>query len=160
MKLLVIGPQLSGKTTLARYLREHTDLNISEVDEEILAANDGTWPSDNEYKDKVLIPGIYQRMAQLDNTVFFANYFAPLSQAEAFRDAGFGVVLLELPYEEMLRRNKHRMEHEGYDDATQWLMGQLENHKEIREAGLVDQVINATLPTPQVAQLLIAEARK
>lgn len=160
MKLLVIGPQLSGKTTLARYLREHTDLNISEVDEEILAANDGTWPSDNAHKDKVLIPAIYQRMAQLDNIVFFANYFAPLSQVETFRAAGFTVVLLELPYEEMLRRNKHRMEQEGYEDATQWLMGQLENHNEIRKAGLVDRVIDATLPTSEVAQLLIAEARK
>ena len=52
------------------------------------------------------------------------------------------------------------MEQEGYEDATQWLMGQLENHNEIRKAGLVDRVIDATLPTARIAQLLIAEARK
>lgn len=154
MKLLVIGPQLSGKTTLVRHLRKHTNLTVSEIDEEILSANDGVWPDDNIYKDEVLVPEIYKRIAEQEDIVFFANYFAPLSQVQIFRDAGFTVVLLELPYEEMLRRNKQRVEQEGYEDATQWLMGQLENHKDILEAGLVDKTLDATLPTAKIAQLL------
>ncbi len=154
MKLLVIGPQLSGKTTLVRHLRKHTNLTVSEIDEEILSANDGVWPDDNIYKDEVLVPEIYKRIAEQEDIVFFANYFAPLSQVQMFRDAGFTVVLLEPPYEEMLRRNKQRMEQEGYEDATQWLMGQLENHKDILEAGLVDKTLDATLPTAKIAQLL------
>lgn len=155
MKLLVIGTQLSGKSTIVRYLREHTSLHVSEIDEEILSANDGVWPSDNKYKDEVLIPAIYESIVKQENIIFFANYFAPLSQVESFRAAGFTVIQLELAYKEMLRRNKHRVEAEGYEDATQWLMGQVENHKEIREVGLVDRAIDATLSTAEIVHLLI-----
>ncbi len=158
MKLLVIGTQLSGKSTIAKYLREHTDLHTSEVDEEILAANNGIWPRDNRYKDEVLIPAIYERVAKQESVVFFANYFTPLSQVALFKDNGFKVVQLQLPYSEMLRRNKQRMENEGYEDATQWLMGQIENHKEIYEAGLVDRVIDATLPTAEIVRLLTTQS--
>ncbi len=156
MKILVIGPQLSGKTTLVRYLRQHTNLNASEIDEEILAANGGVWPSDNDYKDDVLIPEIYQKVAKQEHIIFFANYFYPLSQVEMFKDHGFTVVQLKLSYDEMLRRNHDRMEHEGYEDATPWLKGQLENHEEILAAGLIDKTIDATLPTAEITNQLLS----
>lgn len=85
MKLLVIGTQLSGKSTIVRYLREHTSLHVSEIDEEILSVNDGVWPDDNKYKDEVLVPAIYKRLAKQEDIVFFANYFAPLSQVDILK---------------------------------------------------------------------------
>lgn len=46
------------------------------------------------------------------------------------------------------------MEDEGYEDATQWLKGQIDNHRGIGEAGLVDRIVDATLPTAEIVQLL------
>ncbi len=160
MKLLVIGTQLSGKTTLARYLREHTHVIVSEVDEEIVRENGGTWPEDNVYKDTVLIPRIYERIASMESVIFFANYFAPVSQVEIFRSQGFSVANLRLGRDEMLRRNIHRMQHEGYEDATPWIDGQITNHNELRRLGLVDIEVDATLPTAEIAHALMQFAAK
>ena len=54
-KLIILAPSCGGKSSLMRYLREHTGLHIAETDEEVMKANDGVWP-DDELKNKVLVP--------------------------------------------------------------------------------------------------------
>ena len=156
MKLLVIGPQLSGKTTLVRYLRQHTSELVYEVDEEILKSNDNVWPEDNSYKDKVLIPKIYNYMAAKKEVIFFINSAFPVTILHQFKDHGFKIVLLKLSRSEISRRNKYRMEHEGYEDAMPWIDGQLNNHQNIINQGLIDQVIDATLSTNEIAETIVS----
>ena len=38
-KIIVLAPSCGAKSSLMRYLREHTDLQIAETDEEVMKAN-------------------------------------------------------------------------------------------------------------------------
>ncbi len=155
MRILVIGPQLSGKTTLVKYLRSQVSTPISEIDEEILKANGGIWPKDNKYKDEVLVPKIYENISQSESIIFFANYFEPISLLEQFKLKKFKVLMLKLSHEEMLKRNELRIEYEGYDDASEWLLGQLKNHEKIEKLNLVDETLDATKSTEELAELIL-----
>jgi hypothetical protein len=155
MKLLVIGSQLSGKTTLVRYLRKHIARPVYEIDEEILKSNNNEWPADNKYKDEVLIPEIYRSIALKENVILFINLAFPVTILQQFKDNGFKIVLLKLDRGEISRRNNYRMEHEGYEDATPWIDGQLANYEETREQGLIDKEIDATESTESIAKALL-----
>src|SRR5665213_3343057 len=156
MKLLVIGSQLSGKTTLVRYLRKNTDIPVSEIDEEILNLNNNEWPKENKYKDEVLIPQIYGSVASRDGIIFFINSAFPTELLRSFKDNDFKIILLKLSRDEINRRNAYRMEYEGYDDAMQWIDGQLANHQKIRAQGFIDKAIDATGSTADVANFLLS----
>ena len=43
-KIIILAPSCGGKSSLMRYLREHTDLHIVETDEEVMKANNDVWP--------------------------------------------------------------------------------------------------------------------
>ena len=156
MKLLVIGSQLSGKTTLVRYLRKNTDIPVSEIDEEILNLNNNEWPKENKYKDEVLVPKIYGSVALRDSVIFFINSAFPTELLRSFKDNDFKIILLKLSRDEINRRNAYRMEYEGYDDAMQWIDGQLANHQKIRAQGFIDKAIDATGSTADVANFLLS----
>lgn len=115
MKLLVIGSQLSGKTTLARYLRKHSTEPVFEIDEEILKLNNNEWPENNKHKDNVLIPKIYKSMASKERVIFLTKSAFPISTLNQFKRAGFKIVLLRLSRNEISRRNDSRIKNEDYE---------------------------------------------
>jgi shikimate kinase len=41
MKAIVIGISTTGKTTLVKYLRQHTKVPVSEIDEQLTEKNKG-----------------------------------------------------------------------------------------------------------------------
>lgn len=155
MKTIIIGTSLSGKTTLIRLLRSQTDLPISEIDEELTLINGGQYPANAKLKHEVLTPKVVKKVLGLEEIVFFTNtnYFSldDLSQAKKL---GFKVIQLDLSLDELMRRNESRMKNEGYDDMGQWLEGMLQYQKEIKEAGLVDKLIDANKPTELIAKEL------
>lgn len=155
MKLLIIGSQLSGKTTITKYLRKLTDVPVSEVDEEILKLNDDVWPTDNVYKDRVLIPQIYESMAGKEDIIFFINSVFPITLLQKFKENGFTIIHLKISREEIVKRNSYRIEHEGYEDALPWIDGQLKNHEKIKNAGYIDQEIDAMEQVETIANLLM-----
>ncbi|HUD06604.1 MAG TPA: hypothetical protein VMR34_01835 [Candidatus Saccharimonadales bacterium] len=73
-KLIVLAPSLGGKSTLMRYLREHTDLVIAEMDEEVMKANNNTWPTDDDYKNKILVPKIVKEIIKKDKVIVMVQY--------------------------------------------------------------------------------------
>lgn len=156
MKAIIIGTSLSGKTTLVRYLRTNTKLPILEVDEELTRLNNGVYPTDNKYKHTILIPQIVEDILNRDNIVFFTNtnYFTP-SDLKNARSKGFKIVQLWLDLNELQKRNKFRMENEGYPDVSEWLSGMTEYQTEIKQLGLADLVIDANLPTEEIAKKLM-----
>lgn len=72
-KLIILAPSCGGKSSLMRYLREHTDLHIAETDEEVMKANNDVWP-DDELKNKVLVPRTTNEIISRENVVYFASY--------------------------------------------------------------------------------------
>jgi len=55
MKILVLGPSCSGKTTVCRYLRSEREANAIDACDEILRLNDGVRPDIGRRND-VLLP--------------------------------------------------------------------------------------------------------
>ncbi len=91
-KLLILAPSAGGKSTLLRYLREHTDLNIAETDEEVMKANMGEWP-DDKLKNEILVPQTTKEIISRPAVVYFASYI-PEELIKSARSNGFRIILL------------------------------------------------------------------
>lgn len=156
-KLIVLAPSAGGKSTLMRYLRQDEKLNVREMDEEVMKANNNKWPNDNAYKDKILVPKVVSEIIAESEVIYLASY-VPDEQLKLARDRGFKIVLLGIPLEELKLRNKKRMEIEGYDDATSWLQMQLDAFRRLQDQGLIDAVINGQNSTEKIAQKILNEA--
>jgi adenylate kinase family enzyme len=157
-KIIILGPSAAGKSTLMRYLRKHTDLNIVEMDEEVTKANDNKWPSDNEYKDRVLVPKIVENVLKEDGVVYIASY-VPTRLIRKARQNGFKIALLQLGQKGFVERNIQRMKAEGYADASPWFQKQLESYQRLIKAGLIDEVIDAHKPISDVANIVLQLAK-
>lgn len=157
VKAIIIGPSLSGKTTLARYLRENTSLPVLEIDEELTRLNNGEYPADDRYKHELLAPQVVDGVLKKDSILFFTNtdYFTP-DDLKTARNKGFKILQLSLNLEELKRRNKSRVENEGYSDLSEWLEGMVEYQTEIKESGLVDLELDANETTKMIAQKILS----
>lgn len=149
-KIIVLAPSAGGKSTLMKYLREHTDFNVREMDEEVIRENDGKWPNDNNYKDQVLVPKIVSGILSENNVLYLASY-VPEHLIIKARNTGFKIVLLNVGIEELNRRNKERMGIERYADASPWLQLQLDTFTKLKDKGLVDKVIDGNASIRDIA---------
>lgn len=154
-KAIVIGTSLTGKSKLIRYLRETSNTQIQEIDEELTRLNGGSYPKDDNYKNTILAPQIKREILNRVNVLFFTNthYFSE-KDLEMFRNKGFKIIQLFVNKQEVEKRNKNRMDNEGYEDHSQWFDGMLGYQKEMREKGLVDKVIKTNKPVEEIAQEL------
>ena len=147
MKLIIIGPSLSGKTTLINELRKDNDFSISEMDELLTALNEGEYPLDVNYKNNVLVPQIIEKILDQKDIIFFtnANYFSEKDLKNA-KNTGFKIIQLDVDYQELMGRNLNRVNNENYEDMSPWLKGMLAYQNEIQKKGLVDEIIDANKP--------------
>ncbi len=106
-KLIILAPSCGGKSSLMRYLREHTDLHIAETDEEVMKANNDVWP-DDELKNKVLVPKTTNEIITRENVIYFASYI-PTELLQKAKKKGFKIIVLETPLEVLNKRNTNRM---------------------------------------------------
>ncbi len=154
MKAIVIGTSLSGKSTLIRHLRATTTLPISEMDEELTLANEGTFPSvaTKSHLATQVITDILNR----DSILFFANtdYFSHPDLYLA-KSKGFKILQLSLSLDQLIARNAQRMKVENYEDHSQWFPGMVAYQQEVSASGLVDHVLDASLPTANIASQLL-----
>ena len=156
MKSIIIGTSLAGKTTIIRKLRQDDSLHISEMDEKLTEINEGKFPSDPVLKHNVLAPKVISQILELEDIIFFTNtnYFTEEELAYA-KEKGFVIIQLQISLDELKLRNIKRMDEEEYEDMGKWLEGMLEYQEEIKNAGLVDKIIDATQPTNEVITELL-----
>lgn len=158
-KLIILVPSAGGKSTLMRYLREHTDFDIAEMDEEVMKANNNTWPSDNKYKDKVLVPRVVKNIINKKQIIYLASYI-PTNLLKQAKKAGFKIILLDIGKEELQKRNKKRMQKEKYEDASQWFSMQLDDYKKLQAEGIVDTVLDGAETLSEIAKKIINIAKR
>lgn len=150
-KAVILGPQCSGKTTLAKYFKEHYSLPLIEEDDLFTQLNNGEYPQDIEYKEKELRPRLEDQIRQADNMIFLTSYCNPTLLRE-LKIKGYQVIQLELDDDEFQKRNDRRMKEQGYADANTWAKEIFSFHREVREKGLVDKGISANQPTENIAE--------
>jgi shikimate kinase len=154
-KILILGPQCSGKTTLVRYLRERVNgLPLVEEDELFTKLNGGTYPSDLQYKEDILRPELQEEIIKSDNIIFVTSYCKP-EMVRELKQKGFIIAQLILDREKLEERNERRTREEGYDDAREWFEENLKFHQEIRNEGLVDHIIDANKPVEVIAKEIL-----
>lgn len=151
MKVLVFGAQCSGKTTLVKYLHSIHSLPLIEIDEEILKLNGGSWPSIGEQKEKDFATLILKNLLAMEEVCFFVNHLT-LDQVKQFVNAGFKIIVLEVKESVLYRRNQKRILEEEYDDASKWIRMQLDDIKQLKHHGLIDQIIDGERTTAIVAK--------
>ncbi len=152
-KLIILAPSCGGKSSLMRYLREHTDLHIAETDEEVMKANNDVWPND-ELKNKVLVPKTTNEIITREHVIYFASYI-PTELLQKAKDKGFKIIVLETPLSVLRERNEKRIKEEGYDDVSQWFEGQLDNYEDLVKDHIVDKTINGN----QAVEKVVAEIK-
>ncbi len=152
-KTLIIGTQLAGKTTLVKYLRAHTDVVVTEIDEEILKRNNNSWPKDEDYKDNVLIPEIIKQILQQERIVVFASYLSK-DFIHLLKQENFKIFILEISREEIAKRNKDRIQAINRDNASHWIVGEIELQEDLEKEGIVDGYIDAEQPTEIIADTI------
>jgi len=156
MKGIVIGSSLSGKTSLIKYFRKNTNLQVQEIDEEIKDRSGGKWPTDDVYRFKVLGQKIIDDALGSDDIIFFTNtdYFTD-NNLKVARKKGFKVIQLYLDLDELEKRNKYRIKYEGYDDFSKWLKSMLGYQERIKSEGHVDKIIAANKPVEKIAKEIV-----
>lgn len=151
-KTIILGPQCSGKTTLRKYLEGLGDnLPVVEEDQMLKDLNGGQYPKDIKYKNEVLRPKIEEYVRKAESVIFFTSYYDDDS-LEDMREGGFKVLQLILSKDEFDRRNKNRMETEGYEDASVWAEDLFDFHNRVRHKKLIDLSVDASKPTEQIAK--------
>ncbi|MFM8528867.1 MAG: hypothetical protein ACKOD2_04170 [Ilumatobacteraceae bacterium] len=145
MRLFVLGAPCSGKSTIAGAL--HDDAVI-DVDDEIVRLNGGTWP-DIETKNEKLLPAVLEAAAQRVR-VLVLNSYMPLKRTRWLKAQGFEVVLLDVPVDELRRRDAVRFEAEGWTNREwfDWHQAVIGEHL---DADLIDHLIDGSRPTAAVA---------
>jgi|WetSurMetagenome_2_1015567.scaffolds.fasta_scaffold194665_3 adenylate kinase family enzyme len=156
MKTIVIGPSLSGKTTIIRELRKTTNIPVSEMDAMLTEANNGDFPSDIDYKNTVLAPKVIADILSKEEIIFFTNtnYFS-LEDLQRAKEKGFKIVILDMTKEELIKRNNNRVKNEHYQDQSQWLDGMLKYQNNLIEKGLVDQKLDGSQSINQIISDLL-----
>lgn len=154
-RLFVVGAPCSGKSTVAAFLRDEFRVNAIDVDDEILRLNDGVWPSDLDTKNEVLLPRVLNEALQMESVVLFNSYLF-VSHAAQLREAGFRILLLEVPEEELRRRDASRFAKEGWTNI-EWFDWHQSVISELRAHGFIDQVIPGDQEVRAVARAISDE---
>lgn len=155
-KIIVLGPQCSGKTTIACDLRLFSTIPVIDEDEEINRRNGGKSPSNwTEWARKwtVLRPEVHKDILTMSNVIFFASFFDIEHLLQAKRK-GFTVIQLTASDEVLRERNRKRVE-DGVDDATYGWNINMPYHAEIRSRGLVDMVLGTDRPVRELSELIL-----
>ncbi len=123
------------------------------MDEELTKLNDGKYPTDVERKHKSLAPKVIKGLLNREDILFFTNtdYFS-LNDLRQAKDKGFKIIQLELDLDELNKRNKNRVENEGYEDLSKWLKGMISYQEKVRNEGLADVVIDANQSIEKISE--------
>jgi dephospho-CoA kinase len=150
---LVVGAPCTGKTTVARLLRESHARNAVDCDDAIRRLNGGAWPTDFDTKNHVLLPRVLDEASRRDDVLLF-NGYTPLVYVRRLRRAGFCIVLLDVAREELLRRHAQRLGDEGWTNV-QWFETHQRDVEELRATGWIDHTISGHPPPQDVVATVL-----
>ena len=154
----MIGIACAGKTTVARYLRERSDLNVVDMDDAIGRLNGGVWP-DIPTKNNVVLPKVLAEVRAMSDVVLFGSL--NVEQTQKLRQDGFYTVLLDVSEDELRRRHAVRLAEEGWTNA-QWFEHEQSVMRELCHNDVFDHVLSGEQSVASVAEeiLSLAEDRR
>lgn len=151
-QVLVLGACCSGKSSLLQVLLPR--LHVVETDDAVLQAAGGSWPSTLDETHGLVVATAGQALA-FDRVVHITS-FVPTAMIRSARANGFTVALLDVPRDELERRNLDRLRRGQEEDMSHWFDMQVENYEDLAAAGLIDVVLDGTRPLEHVAESIVA----
>ena len=154
----MIGIVCVGKTTVARHLRECSDLNVVDMDDAIGRLNGGVWP-DIPTKNNLVVPKVLAKVRAMSDVVLFGSL--NVEQTQKLRRDGFSTVLLDVSADELRRRHAVRFSEEGWTNV-QWFEHEQSVMRELRHNDVFDHVVSGEQSVASVAEeiLSLAEDRR
>ncbi len=147
----MIGVACAGKTTVARHLRESSDLDVVDMDDAIGRLNGGVWP-DIPTKNNVVLPKVLAEVRAMSDVVLFGSL--PVEQTQELRRDGFRTVLLDVSEEELRRRHALRLTEEGWTNV-EWFDYEQSVIRNLRDHDVFDHVISGEQSVASVADRLL-----
>jgi dephospho-CoA kinase len=106
MKTIILGPPFVGKSTIVRYLREnYPSVLVEELDEGLIRLNGGVWPSDEKFRNEVLLPKVIEEVINSTHEVIFFTSYISIEDIEKAKRMGFNVLQLYCDKEILISRN-------------------------------------------------------
>jgi hypothetical protein len=146
VRIFLLGAPCAGKTTIAGPLRA-AGVTTIDTDDEIVRLNGGSWP-DIEAKNERFLPMVIEAAARLAEVVLLNSYM-PVERTRQLRDQDFVVALLEVPEDELRRRDQIRLEAEGWTNR-EWFDWHQSVIREHRESNLIDHIIDGARASDEV----------
>jgi hypothetical protein len=150
----VIGIACAGKTTVARRLRDCSDLNVVDMDDAIGRLNGGVYP-DIPTKNNVVLPKVLAEVRAMSDVVLFGSL--NVEQTQQLRQDGFNTVLLEVSEDELRRRHALRLSEQGWTNV-QWFEHEQSVMRELRHNGVFDHVVSGEQGVAAVAEEILSLA--
>ena len=147
----MIGMACAGKTTVARHLRECSDLNIVDMDDAIGRHSGGVWP-DIPTKNNVVLPKVLAEVRAMSEVVLFGSL--NVEQTQKLREDGFYTVLLDVSADELRRRHARRLSEEGWTNV-QWFEHEQSLLRELRHNDVFDHVVSGEQTVASVADEIL-----
>jgi hypothetical protein len=155
-KVIILGPECSGKTTLAKGLKYKTNIIVLEEDEEMVKVNGGTMSMDYHHKYGILRPKIHRNIIDQNSPIIFlTSYFEPDLLSAAKRN-GFHVIQLSAERGLLEQRHQERKLQEGKPDATAGFEINFPYHTSLRETGIIDKTVDARKSSAEVLEEVLA----
>jgi hypothetical protein len=142
-----LGIACAGKTTLARYLRSCSTLNVVDMDDEIGRFNGGTYPS-IPTKNAVVLPKVLAHVRAMPDVVLFGSL--PVEPTQALRAGGFHTALLDVSAAELRRRHAVRLAEEGWTNV-EWFDHEQALLRDLRKHEAFDDLIDGERSVAQIA---------
>ena len=153
-KIIVLGPPLTGKTTLANYLKSKTAIPVLDFDDELLKLNNGKYPANYPVLNEKLKAQVIKDVLQKNEVIFFA-FEISFVDLRVMKRKRFTIVQLTADIEVLRTRNLARLVEQPENDAFQYVEKNMSYQKEIFELGLIDEVVNTTQSIEDISTFLL-----
>jgi len=154
MKKIVLGPPRTGKSTLARYLRQIVDMPVLDFDDELLSRNNGNWPGEDVQLNTRLRKEVEDSVISRKDIVFMA-FEVSLDGLRRAKAEGFMIYQLVASRELLVERSAERQRNDPTNDAFKYIDSNLAYQKLVKDAGLVDVELKASTSTEDLAKSLL-----
>lgn len=150
-KLIVLGPPLTGKTTLAKQLQTRTSIPVLDFDDELKKRNHGKYPAHYPDLNEKLKAAVIADVLTRDEVIFFA-FEIPVPDLQKLRRDGFVIAQLKADMDTLRQRNEKRLREEPDNDAFRYVEKNLKYQSEIKDIGLIDVTVNSVQPIDRVRE--------
>lgn len=135
-----------------KYLRDNIrDIAVEELDEMLISINGGVWPSDEPYRNQVLLPRVIKEILAKDipNYIFFTSYMS-LNDLKEAKKNGYTIIQLFCSNDILVSRNILKDESREFE-----MRKNLEYQKDLENKNILDRRIDTNMKVEEIVEEIL-----